>query len=103
MPSTMTLHFDSHAMRLLVGEGGSSFGVDVQAPSRAPGGEGIGVDVCLDSDTAAADMPLSVLLGLVLPHEESRRQRVSIGEKRFQSVVVRLLVPDETGDGDFRQ
>lgn len=47
------------------GELAAAFGVDVQAPSGAPGGESLRVDVSLDGDSALAAQLLDRLLG---PH-----------------------------------
>lgn len=94
-PSVL-IHFDDYAMGLFAGEAHACAGIDVQAVARAPGGEGIGVDVRLNHNFSRSDLLLADLLRLVLPHQKGCRKLVAIGEKPFEALVVRFLVPSDT-------
>lgn len=85
----------NYSIGLCVREGLATAGVDIAAVGRAPGWEGIGVDICLDDDLALANTTLADLLGLILPLQEGEREFVTIDHQRYAALVVRLLLLDK--------
>lgn len=92
----MIVCFHDHTISLRVGEGHTTAGIDVVSIGCAPGGEGIGIDVCLDDNFSFSDESLANLLGLILPLQKGDRELVTIDEKSFAAVVVRFLVPSDS-------
>lgn len=73
-------------------------GIDTLAVRGAPVGEGVGVDVRLDDDFAMSETTLAQFLGCLFPLVESRGEFATVREDRFETLVVRLLIPRKTYD-----
>lgn len=96
MTSSVLLRLQRDSSGLGTGELCACVGVEFQAVSVTPVGEGVGVDVRFDADVPLSKVSLEALLGLILPLQESGGQLVPVDEHGFQPLVVRFFVPGKT-------
>lgn len=82
------------------GELVSCVGIDVQAASGAPVGEGCGVDIGSDDGYSEASLMFLAALGIHPPKVITGVEFVLVGHDRLRGVVMLGLVPDHADDAD---